>query len=63
MIGLLRKAYDGGANGLRTITCVMLFGVFLGGANSHVKASDSKTLTAPLLSNKKGNSIFETVEL
>lgn len=46
MIDLLRKAYDGGANGLRTITCVMLFGVFLGGANSHVKASDSKTLTA-----------------
>lgn len=46
MIGLLRKAYDGGANGLRTITCVMLFGVFLGGANSHIKASDSKTLTA-----------------
>lgn len=46
MIGLLRKAYDGGANGLRTITCVMLFGLFLGGANSHVKASDSKTLTA-----------------
>lgn len=46
MIDLLRKAYDGGANGLRTITCVMLFGLFLGGANSHVKASDSKTLTA-----------------
>lgn len=46
MIDLFRKAYDGGANGLRTITCVMLFGVFLGGANSHVKASDSKTLTA-----------------
>ena len=46
MIGLLRKAYDGGAHGLRTITCVMLFGVFLGGANSHVKASDAKTLTA-----------------
>lgn len=45
MIDLLRKAYDGGANGLRTITCVMLFGLFLGGANSHVKASDSKTLT------------------
>ena len=45
MIDLLKKAYDGGANGLRTITCVMLFGVFLGGANSHVKASDSKTLT------------------
>lgn len=35
----------GGANGLRTITCIMLFGLFLGGANSHVKASDSKTLT------------------
>lgn len=35
----------GGANGLRTITCVILFGLFLGGANSHVKASDSKTLT------------------
>lgn len=46
MIDLLRKAYDGGANGLRTITCIMLFGLFLGGANSHVKASDSKTLTA-----------------
>ena len=46
MIDLLRKLYDGGANGLRTITCVMLFGLFLGGANSHVKASDSKTLTA-----------------
>lgn len=46
MIDLLRKSYDGGANGLRTITCIMLFGVFLGGANSHVKASDSKTLTA-----------------
>ena len=36
----------GGANGLRTITCIMLFGLFLGGANSHIKASDSKTLTA-----------------
>lgn len=35
----------GGANGLLTITCIMLFGLFLGGANSHVKASDSKTLT------------------
>lgn len=46
MIDLLRKSYDGGANGLRTITCIMLFGLFLGGANSHVKASDSKTLTA-----------------
>lgn len=46
MIDLFRKAYDGGANGLRTITCVMLFGVFLGGANSHVKASDSRAVTA-----------------
>lgn len=46
MIDLLKKTYDGGASSLRTITCVMLFGVFLGGANSHVKASDSKTLTA-----------------
>ena len=46
MIDLLRKSYDGGANGLRPITCIMLFGLFLGGANSHVKASDSKTLTA-----------------
>lgn len=46
MIDLLRISYDGGANGLRTITCIMLFGLFLGGANSHVKASDSKTLTA-----------------
>lgn len=36
----------GGANGLRTITCIMLFGVFLGGANSHVKASDSRAVTA-----------------
>lgn len=46
MIDLLRKSYDGGANGLLTITCIMLFGLFLGGAYSHVKASDSKTLTA-----------------
>lgn len=46
MIDLLRKSYDGGANGLRTITCIMLFGVFLGGANSHVKASDSRAVTA-----------------
>ena len=35
----------GGASSLRTITCVMLFGVFLGGANSHVKASDSRAVT------------------
>ena len=46
MIDLLRKSYDGGANGLHIITCIMLFGLFLGGANSHVKASDSKTITA-----------------
>lgn len=42
----LEKRMMGGANGLRTITCIMLFGLFLGGTNSHVKASDSKTLTA-----------------
>ena len=42
----LENRMMGGANGLRTITCIMLFGLFLGGANSHVKASDSKTLTA-----------------
>ena len=35
----------GGASSLRTITCVMLFGVFLGGANSHIKASDSRAVT------------------
>lgn len=47
MIGLLRKAYDGGQMVFApSITCIMLFGLFLGGANSHVKASDSKTLTA-----------------
>lgn len=45
MIDLLRKSYDGGASSLRTITCVMLFGVFLGGANSHIKASDSRAVT------------------
>ena len=45
MIDLLKKAYDGGASSLRTITCVMLFGVFLGGANSHVIASDSRAVT------------------
>ena len=57
MIDLFRKAYDGGANGLRTITCVMLFGVFLGGANSHVKASDSKTLTAHQKTTKKATTL------
>lgn len=57
MIDLLRKAYDGGANGLRTITCIMLFGLFLGGANSHVKASDSKTLTAPQKTTKNATTL------
>lgn len=45
MIDLLKKTYDGGASSLRTITCIMLFGVFLGGANSHIKASDSRAVT------------------
>lgn len=47
----------GGANGLRTITCIMLFGLFLGGANSHVKASDSKTLTAPQKTTKNATTL------
>lgn len=62
MIGLLRKAYDGGANGLRTITCVMLFGVFLGGANSHVKASDSKTLTAHQKTTKNATTLGSSTQ-
>lgn len=62
MIGLLRKAYDGGANGLRTITCVMLFGLFLGGANSHVKASDSKTLTAPQKTTKNSTTLSSSTQ-
>lgn len=62
MIGLLRKAYDGGANGLRTITCVMLFGLFLGGANSHVKASDSKTLTAPQKTTKNATTLSSSTQ-
>lgn len=62
MIGLLRKAYDGGANGLRTITCVMLFGLFLGGANSHVKASDSKTLTAPQKTTKNATTLGSSTQ-
>lgn len=62
MIGLLRKAYDGGANGLRTITCVMLFGVFLGGANSHVKASDSKTLTAHQKTTKNATTLSTSTQ-
>lgn len=62
MIGLLRKAYDGGANGLRTITCVMLFGLFLGGANSHVKASDSKTLTAHQKTTKNATTLGSSTQ-
>ena len=62
MIDFLRKAYDGGANGLRTITCVMLFGVFLGGANSHVKASDSKTLTAHQKTTKNATTLGSSTQ-
>nr|WP_287856142.1 hypothetical protein [Prevotella sp.] len=62
MIDLLRKAYDGGANGLRTITCVMLFGVFLGGANSHVKASDSKTLSAHQKTTKNATTLSTSTQ-
>lgn len=53
----LEKRMMGGANGLRTITCIMLFGLFLGGANSHVKASDSKTLTAPQKTTKNATTL------
>ena len=62
MIDLLRKSYDGGANGLRTITCIMLFGVFLGGANSHVKASDSKTLTAHQKTTKNATTLSSSTQ-
>lgn len=62
MIGLLRKAYDGGANGLRTITCIMLFGLFLGGANSHVKASDSKTLTTHQKTTKNATTLGSSTQ-
>lgn len=62
MIDLLRKAYDGGANGLRTITCIMLFGLFLGGTNSHVKASDSKTLTAPQKTTKNATTLGSSTQ-
>lgn len=62
MIDLLRKAYDGGANGLRTITCIMLFGLFLGGANSHVKASDSKTLTAHQKTTKNATTLSSSTQ-
>lgn len=62
MIDLLRKAYDGGANGLRTITCIMLFGLFLGGTNSHVKASDSKTLTAHQKTTKNATTLSSSTQ-
>lgn len=62
MIDLLRKAYDGGASGLRTITCVMLFGLFLGGANSHVKASDSKTLTTHQKTTKNATTLGSSTQ-
>lgn len=62
MIDLLRKAYDGGANGLRTITCIMLFGLFLGGANSHVKASDSKTLTTHQKTTKNATTLGSSTQ-
>lgn len=62
MIDLLRKSYDGGANGLRTITCIMLFGLFLGGANSHVKASDSKTLTAHQKTTKNATTLSTSTQ-
>lgn len=52
----------GGANGLRTITCVMLFGVFLGGANSHVKASDSKTLNAHQKTTKNATTLSTSTQ-
>lgn len=52
----------GGANGLRTITCIMLFGLFLGGANSHVKASDSKTLTAHQKTTKNATTLSSSTQ-
>ena len=62
MIDLLRKSYDGGANVLRTITCIMLFELFLGGANSHVKASDSKTLTAHQKTTKNATTLSTSTQ-
>lgn len=62
MINFLRKTYDGGANGLRTITCIMLFGLFLGGANSHVKASDPKTLTAHQKTTKNATTLITSTQ-
>lgn len=62
MIDLFRKAYDGGANGLRTIICVMVFGLFLGGANSHIKASDSKTLTTHQKTTKNATTLGSSTQ-
>lgn len=58
----LEKRMMGGANGLRTITCVMLFGLFLGGANSHVKASDSKTLTTHQKTTKNATTLSTSTQ-
>lgn len=58
----LEKRMMGGASGLRTITCVMLFGLFLGGANSHVKASDSKTLTAHQKTTKNATTLGSSTQ-
>lgn len=58
----LEKRMMGGANGLRTITCVMLFGLFLGGANSHVKASDSKTLTTHQKTTKNATTLSSSTQ-
>ena len=52
----------GGANVLRTITCIMLFGLFLGGANLHVKASDSKTLTAHQKTTKNATTLSTSTQ-
>ena len=52
----------GGANGLRTITWIMLFGLFLGGANSHVKASDSKTLTTHQKTTKNATTLSTSTQ-
>lgn len=40
----------------------MLFGVFLGGANSHVKASDSKTLTAHQKTTKNATTLSTSTQ-
>lgn len=40
----------------------MLFGVFLGGANSHVKASDSKTLTAHQKTTKNATTLSSSTQ-